>query len=88
MTANVLLCLLVLATAAAAGRARTWQQHAFDDFARGESHGVAIAADGALALGPALADTVELAAERVWSLLPNPGGGSTSAPAIRAASLP
>ena len=75
MTANVLLCLLVLATAADAGRARTWQQHAFDDFARGESHGVAIAADGALALGPALADTVELAAERVWSLLPNSAGG-------------
>ena len=75
MIAIALLCCLALINVADAGRARIWQQHAYDDFAQGKSEGVAIAADGALMLGPALADTVDFAAERVWSLLPNPEGG-------------
>lgn len=73
------LCSLALAlsatTASEAGRAKTWQQHTYDDFAKGESEGVSIAADGTLMLAPALVDTVDLEAERIWSLAHNPKGG-------------
>ena len=70
-------CLLVLAAASAihAGRTKAWQQHAYDDFAKGECEGISIAADGALELAPALVELAALAAERVWSLAPNPKGG-------------
>ena len=45
--------LLLSATSATeAGRAKAWQQHAYDDFAAGESEGISIAADGALELAP------------------------------------
>ena len=67
---------LLLATATSeAGSAKTWQQHTYDDFAKGESEGISITADGALILAPALADTVDLEAERIWSLARNPKGG-------------
>lgn len=70
-------CLLVLAAASAtqAGRAKVWQQYAYDDFAKGESEGISIAADGALELAPALVDLASLEAERVWSMAFNPQGG-------------
>ena len=70
-------CLLVLSAASAteAGRAKAWQQHAYDDFAKGESEGISIAADGALELAPALVELASLEAERVWSMAPNPKGG-------------
>ncbi len=67
--------ILSVTNAAEAGRARTWQQHAYDDFAKGESEGISIAADGALALAPALLDLADLDAERVWSIAINPQGG-------------
>lgn len=67
--------ILLVTNAAEAGRARTWQQHAYDDFAKGESEGISIAADGALALAPALLDLADLDAERVWSIAINPKGG-------------
>ena len=70
-------CLLVLSVASAtqAGRAKAWQQHAYEDFAKGESEGISIAADGALELAPALVELAALEAERVWSMVPNPKGG-------------
>ena len=68
--------LLLSATSATeAGRAKAWQQHAYDDFAEGESEGVSIAADGALELAPELVELASLEAERVWSMTPNPKGG-------------
>ena len=70
-----LVLVLSAASVAEAGRGRTWQQHAYDDFAKGESEGVSIAADGALALAPALVDLADLDAERVWSIAVNPRGG-------------
>jgi hypothetical protein len=68
---------LVLSAVSAteAGRAKAWQQHAYDDFAEGESEGISIAADGALELAPALVELASLEAERVWSMAPNPKGG-------------
>ena len=68
---------LVLSAVSAteAGRAKAWQQHAYDDFAAGESEGISIAADGALELAPALVELASLDAERVWSMAPNPKGG-------------
>ena len=67
--------LLSAASATEAGRAKTWQQYAYDDFAAGESEGISIAADGALELAPALVELASLEAERVWSMAPNPKGG-------------
>lgn len=68
--------LLLLATSATdAGRTKAWKQHAYDDFAQGESEGISIAADGTLALAPALVELASLDAERVWSIVPNPKGG-------------
>ncbi|MYK39237.1 MAG: SMP-30/gluconolactonase/LRE family protein, partial [Gemmatimonadetes bacterium] len=68
--------LLLSATSATeAGRAKAWQQHAYDDFAEGESEGISIAADGALELAPELVELASLEAERVWSMTPNPKGG-------------
>ena len=67
--------LLSAASAADAGRTKAWQQHAYDDFAQGESEGISIAADGALELAPALGELAALDAERVWSVTPNPKGG-------------
>ena len=68
---------LVLSAVSAteAGRAKAWQQHAYDDFAEGKSEGISIAADGALELAPALVELASLEAERVWSMAPNPKGG-------------
>ena len=67
--------LLSVVSATEAGRAKAWQQHAYDDFAAGESEGISIAADGALELAPALVELASLEAERVWSIVPNPEGG-------------
>ena len=67
--------LLSAVSATEAGRAKAWQQHAYDDFAEGESEGISIAADGALELAPALVELASLEAERVWSMAPNPKGG-------------
>ena len=67
--------LLSAVTATQAGRVKAWQQHAYDDFAEGESEGISIAADGALELAPALVELASLEAERVWSMAPNPKGG-------------
>ena len=67
--------LLSAVSATQAGRAKAWQQHAYDDFAEGESEGISIAADGALELAPALVELASLEAERVWSMTPNPKGG-------------
>ena len=67
--------LLSAVSATEAGRAKAWQQHAYDDFAQGESEGISIAADGALELAPALVELASLEAERVWSMAPNPKGG-------------
>ena len=66
---------LSVASATQAGRAKAWQQYAYDDFAKGESEGISIAADGALELAPALVELAALDAERVWSMTPNPKGG-------------
>ena len=46
-TLCALLLLLSANTATEAGGAKTWQQHAYYDFAKGESEGVSIAAAGA-----------------------------------------
>ena len=67
--------LLSAVSATEAGRAKAWQQYAYDDFAAGESEGISIAADGALELAPALVELAALEAERVWSMVPNPKGG-------------
>ena len=67
--------LLSAVSATEAGRAKAWQQYAYDDFAEGESEGISIAADGALELAPALVELASLEAERVWSMVPNPKGG-------------
>ena len=69
------LFLLSAVSATEAGRAKAWQQHAYDDFAAGESEGISIAADGVLELAPALVELASLEAERVWSIVPNPEGG-------------
>ena len=66
---------LLAVSATEAGRAKAWQQHAYDDFAEGESEGISITADGALELAPALVELASLEAERVWSMVPNPKGG-------------
>lgn len=67
--------LLSAVSATDAGRTKAWQQHAYDDFAKGESEGISIAADGALELAPALVERAALDAERVWAVVPNPKGG-------------
>ena len=67
--------LLSAVSATEAGRAKAWQQYAYDDFAEGESEGISIAADGALELAPELVELASLEAERVWSMIPNPKGG-------------
>ncbi len=67
--------LLSAVSPTAAGRAKAWQQYAYDDFAQGESEGISIAADGVLELAPALVELAALEAERVWSMVPNPKGG-------------
>ena len=74
-TLCALLLLLSANTATEAGGAKTWQQHAYFDFAKGESEGVSIAASGALALAPALETLTELETERIWSLAHAPNGG-------------
>ena len=74
-TLCALLLLLSANTATEAGGAKTWQQHAYFDFAKGESEGVSIAAAGALALAPALETLTELETERIWSLAHAPNGG-------------
>ncbi len=66
--------LLAAAKATDAGRGKIWQQHAYEDFAKGESEGVAIGADGVLTLAPALTNLAELDAERIWSLVRNDNG--------------
>ncbi|HIG54605.1 MAG TPA: hypothetical protein EYQ18_11600 [Candidatus Handelsmanbacteria bacterium] len=70
-----LLLLLFANTATEAGGAKTWQQHAYHDFAKGKSEGVSIAAVGALSLAPALETLTELETERIWSLAHAPNGG-------------
>ena len=71
----LLLCVLaLLAAPLLAEHTRTWRQASYDDFLKGNPHGVAVRSDGRLELAPKFTHIADADASYLWSLRVDPKG--------------